>query len=173
MATWASVAAEAPDIAAAVRRRISGRRQVTMATLRSDGMPRISGVECRFVAEDVWIAGMAGARKFLDLRRDPRLTLHSGIDDPDAWTGEAKLTGTAVESLDGEQVAAYALAGPGGAPPGPFQLFRLEVSEVVVVSEVRMVGERQDHLVIESWHEGAGTSRSLRPVPRGAAAGRA
>lgn len=137
-----------------------------MGTVRSDGAPRISGVEFRFIGGDLWIAGMSGARKFHDLCRDPRLTLHCGIDEPDTWTGEAKASGTAIESADGEQVAAYALA-TGGAPPGPFQLFRVDVSEVIVVR----VGEPGDHLRIESWREGAGSSRVLRPIVRGARVG--
>jgi len=49
-------------------------------------------------------------------------------------------------------------AASGGAPPGPFHLFRAGVTEVVLVR----VGEPPDHLVIESWHEGRGLRRVER-----------
>jgi hypothetical protein len=161
MATWSELSSQSPGLADDARGRLAVRRQLTMATLRSDGTPRISGVDCRFFAGDLWIAGMSGARKFVDLGRDPRVTLHSGVDEPEVWTGEAKVTGTAQETLDGEQVAAFALAA-GGTPPGPFQLFRIDVTEVVVVR----IGGTGDHLVIESWREGGGSARVLRRVER-------
>jgi hypothetical protein len=44
------------------------------------------------------------------------------------------------------------------APPGPFRLFRADVTDAVLVR----AGEPPDHLVVESWHEG----RDLRRVER-------
>jgi hypothetical protein len=43
-------------------------------------------------------------------------------------------------------------------PPSPFHLFRLDLTEVVLVR----LGEPADHLVIESWHEGRGLRRVER-----------
>ena len=43
-------------------------------------------------------------------------------------------------------------------PPEPFELFRLEVTEAVVVR----LEEPADHLVIESWHEDRGRQRTER-----------
>ena len=43
-------------------------------------------------------------------------------------------------------------------PPGPFHLFRVDVSEAVLIR----MGDPADHLVIETWHEGTGLRRRRR-----------
>lgn len=154
MAGWEQFTVAAPELAAAVRERFDAHGHKTMATLRRDGSPRISGTEVQFRDGEVWLGSMAGARKCLDLRRDGRVAIHSGSDDPDEWTGDAKIAGTAVEVTDEQMLDKFR----DGAPPGPFQLFRIELAEAVVVS----LGQPADHLVIESWHEGKGVSRVER-----------
>ncbi|MBA3464363.1 MAG: pyridoxamine 5'-phosphate oxidase family protein, partial [Deltaproteobacteria bacterium] len=52
----------------------------TVATLRRDGSPRVSGTELTSYDGQLWLAGMPGALRFADLRRDPRFALHSGSD---------------------------------------------------------------------------------------------
>ena len=47
-------------------------RHKTIATLRADGSPRISGIECEFTNGDLRFGSMAAARKGADLKRDPR-----------------------------------------------------------------------------------------------------
>ena len=50
--------------------------------------------------DGIFIGTAADARKTLDLRRDPRVAVHSPTRDPGpdgAWAGEAKLSGVAVE----------------------------------------------------------------------------
>jgi len=66
----------------------------TIATLRRDGSPRISGTEYRFTEGELWFGSMHGAMKALDLRRDPRFALQSAPADPPGWDGDAKLAGT-------------------------------------------------------------------------------
>lgn len=124
----------------------------TMATLRKDGSPRISGIEVEFKNGEVWLGSMPGAVKALDLRRDPRVAIHSASEDPDpanpgAWSGDAKLAGRAIEVTDAAAREGY------GAPAGEdFHLFRVDVHEVVVTS----VDEAGEHLAIDMWHEGVG-----------------
>jgi len=43
-------------------------------------------------------------------------------------------------------------------PPGPFHLFRVELTEVVLTR----VGDPPDHLVIELWRDGEGLRRFER-----------
>ena len=123
----------------------------TIATLRADGSPRISGIEATFAEGQLWFGSMPDARKGRDLQRDPRFALHSASVDPpkgaeSSWSGDAKLSGRAVQITDPDELAAvWRLL---GAPPDPHsELFRANLREVVVTR----VGDPADHLVIELW----------------------
>jgi Pyridoxamine 5'-phosphate oxidase len=149
--SWSEVPRE---LAAEVERRFAAHVHKTMATLRADGSPRISGTEVVLADGELWLGSMPGARKEADLRRDPRVAVHSGSDDPPDWTGDAKVAARAVESTD---PADWARALPGTVhEPGNSSLFRLDVHEVSVV---RLAG---DSLVIEVWTPDGG----LRTVQR-------
>ena len=100
MASWSDFEREAPELAARVRARLDAHVHKTIATLRRDGSPRISGTEARFEEGELWIGSMWQALKARDLRGDPRFALHSGSEDPSTWTGESqqgKVDGPAVE----------------------------------------------------------------------------
>jgi hypothetical protein len=60
-----------------------------LATVRADGSPRISGLEAKFIEEDLLFGSMPGSRKGADLLRDPRFALHSGSIDPPGWQCDA------------------------------------------------------------------------------------
>ena len=156
MASWSQVEAETPDLSALAREYLGAHKHLTLATLRKDGSPRISGVEIEMSRGEVWVGSMPGGVKARDLQRDPRYAVHSGSSDPDAgWTGDAKLAGRAEEVHD--DALKREIAGE-GAPAGPFHLFRCDITELVVVR----LGEPADHLLIESWHEGRGLSTLRR-----------
>jgi pyridoxamine 5'-phosphate oxidase-like protein len=154
MARWAEVEGEAPELVASARRFLDGGVHKTLATLRRDGSPRISGTEIAIREGDLWFGGLWQSRKALDLQRDPRFALHGPSVDPPAWRGDAKLAGRVEEITDPEVVARL----NDGAPPGPSHLFRADVTELSVVR----LAEEGDHLVIESWHEGRGVTRVER-----------
>jgi hypothetical protein len=155
--SWAAFATEAPEMASFVRERLDAHRHRLMATLRADGSPRISGVELTIHAGEVWIGSMPGARKFDDLRRDPRLAIHSGSDDPPNFRGDARLSGVGVP-IDDERQKATFLEIAGGGPPGPFDLVRVLITEASTVREA----PSGDHLVIEAWHPGQPVRRIER-----------
>ena len=155
MASWSGVEAAAPELTKLARGLFDAHVHKTLATLRKDGSPRISGSEVIFADGDMWLGSMWRAVKALDLRRDPRFALHSGSADPAEWKGDAKVAGH-VEEIDEDERKAEVTGGK--APPGPMHLFRCDISELVVVR----LGEPRDHLVIESWHEGRGLSRLRR-----------
>jgi hypothetical protein len=48
MARWSEVEAEAPELGALARRYLDAHVHKTLATLRRDGSPRISGIEATF-----------------------------------------------------------------------------------------------------------------------------
>jgi hypothetical protein len=150
MATWGEIAKNAPDFSERVRRRFGMGTNKALATVRRDGSPRISAIEAEFSDEEVTMGMMGGSLKLLDVRRDPRVALHSPTidapeDDPE-WPGDAKLAGTLIE-------AGIPDVGPEGSA-----LFRMDITEAALT----YVGTPADHLVIESWHQGRGWRRELR-----------
>lgn len=136
------VAAE-PGFANRVEAVFGVRKHKTMATLRRDGSPRISGIELAFAEGELTLGMMPGSVKEADLRRDPRLAIHSPtVDPPEAapgsWAGEAKVAGAGVEM-------------PGSG-------FRVDVLEVVLTR----VEPGGGFLVIESWTPSSGLVRRER-----------
>ncbi len=143
-ATWSEVARAEPEVVAAMRAQFEATKHHVLATLRSDGAPRVSGTEVMFHDGSLAIGSMWHAMKALDLRRDGRFALHSNPGDGSMEGGDAKVSGIAVE-LVGEVAAAIAEDLPGEL--APFHVFRLDVSQVVL-SEV---DQGRNCMVIRSW----------------------
>lgn len=141
MTSWAEFAATEPEFAASVRRTFAVRKHATMATVRRDGSPRLSGTEVEFDDDgQVYLGMMPGTRRADDLRRDPRVAVHCPTvdapdDDPSAWPGDGKLDAVAVEVSPDR--------------------FRLDLAQVVWT-------RLGDGLEITSWTPGSG----LRTVRR-------
>ena len=98
---WKAIEQAEPEFAGRVRRLFDAGRHKTIATLRADGSPRISGIECEFTDGDLRFGSMTGARKGADLERDPRFALHGPTFHPEEgkeseWPGEAKIAGRAI-----------------------------------------------------------------------------
>jgi Pyridoxamine 5'-phosphate oxidase len=99
MVTWRQFAEEAPRVVEVFMRRHAATGNLCLlATLRSDGHPRISPVEPRIFEDRLVIVGMPNTAKFRDLERDPRFSLHTATVDPHVGDGDAKLWG-AVENV--------------------------------------------------------------------------
>ena len=153
---WKAIEEAEPVFAERVRRLFDAGRHKTIATLRADGSPRISGIECEFADGDLRFGSMGGARKSADLQRDPRFALHGPNFHPEEgkendWPGEAKITGLAL---------------PGGPvttddkteqPDG--ELFVADITEVVITG----LNAEATNLVVEVWTP----DRGLRSVERG------
>ena len=155
MASWRQIEAEAPELASAAKAFFDAHTHKTIATLRRDGSPRITGTEVQFADGEVWLGSMWQSAKALDLLRDPRFSLHSASEDPPDWKGDARISGRMEEVND--EPARQARLGSEAAP-GKAHLFRADITEVVVVR----VGEPADHLVIETWRPGQGVRRRER-----------
>lgn len=94
MTTWKEFAHAAPLISAIFLRRLAATGNLCMlATLRSDGFPRISPIEPRIFEDQLWVVGMPDTTKFRDLGRDPRFCLHTATVDTQVTDGDAKLWG--------------------------------------------------------------------------------
>ena len=149
MPSWSQFETAAPELAAKVRERLDAHTHKTLATIRRDGAPRISGTETTFADGELWIGSMWRALKARDLQRDPRYALHSGSDDPPGWKGDAKLAGVVEEIVD--EATVKRLNGEAAAL-GPSHLFRLDLSEVAHVA----LNEAGRAIVITSWTPAGG-----------------
>lgn len=153
MASWAQLVAQEPAFAAKVKSALDVGKHKTLATVRRDGGPRISGIEVMFAGDDLWLGSMWRARKALDLLRDPRFALHSPTTEPGeggaGWEGEAKLSGRVEAVTDPARVAAVT-----GGEPSPdgdgMHLFRCDLDEVVHTG----LSDPIAHLVIQLWRPG-------------------
>ena len=128
----------------------------TLATLRADGSPRISGIEARFIEDELWFGSMPGSRKNADLARDPRFALHSGSIDPPEWEGDAKVSGLAEEIADRDRKAEIFKAMGAEEVPLDSALYRADVREIALT---RLTAAK-DELAIDFWSE-VGGARSL------------
>ena len=147
MTSWADLEREVPELAARARERFSIRKHCTMATVRRDGSPRISGTEVEFAGGELRIGSMPHAVKALDLLRDPRVALHSPTVDPPegqptAWEGEAKVAGRAVVAES----------------PDDSHRFVIDIAEIVLTH----LDEAGTQLVITSWHPDRGVRETRR-----------
>ncbi|HTP19747.1 MAG TPA: pyridoxamine 5'-phosphate oxidase family protein [Solirubrobacteraceae bacterium] len=149
MTAWRDVERAEPEFAERVRALFEAHRHKTIATLRADGSPRISGIEAAFDDGELVFGSMQGARKGADLRRDPRFALHSATIDPIAgseaqWPGEAKISGRAIATSLGE--------GADG------DRFRADIGDVVHTH----LNDEATMLVVEWWTPGGGLQRIER-----------
>ena len=136
MTAWRDVEQAEPEYAQRVRTLFDAYRHKTIATLRADGSPRISGIEAVFEDGELVFGSMPDARKGADLRRDPRFALHGPTFHPHdgkeaEWPGEAKIAGRAI---------------PAGDEPHGDQ-FQADICEVVITR----LNPEATLLVIESW----------------------
>jgi hypothetical protein len=152
MARWIEIEQEVPELAARARSIFDAYKHKTLATLRADGSPRVSGIEADFWNGDLWLGSMPDSRKGADLKQDPRFALHSATVDSELADGDAKLSGRA-ELVTGAGFDAYVAHLQDSAeqvPEGAFDLFRADLTELVVIR----IGDPPDHLVIETWRAG-------------------
>ena len=150
MTAWQDLEQAEPEFAQRVRSLFNARRHKTLATLRADGSPRISGIEAAFEEGELVFGSMPDARKGADLRRDPRFALHSATVDPvegaeAQWPGEAKIAGRAIAS-------GPITEGPDG------DRFHADIAEVVHTH----LNEAATMLVVEWWTPAHG----LRKIER-------
>src|SRR5215831_3871510 len=150
MTAWQDVEQAEPEFAYRVRALFDAHRHKTIATLRADGSPRISGIEAVFEDGQLVFGSMPSARKGADLRRDPRFALHSATVDPiegseSQWPGEAKISGRAI-------AAGPITDGPEG------ERFHADIAEVVHTR----LNDQATMLVVEWWTPARGLRRMER-----------
>jgi hypothetical protein len=145
MASFADVETVEPDLADRVRAILSATTNAVLGTIRRDGSPRLSGADPFFHDGQLRIWSMPRARKGRDLRRDPRVAVHSipwdsrRLRDGAAEVGQAdaKVSGTAVLATDADVVSefrAWLTSERGFEPPADWDLFTIDIDALAVIS---------------------------------------
>lgn len=162
MVSWNDVTKAAPDLAELVQQRFDAHIHKTIATLRRDGSPRISGIEARFHGGELSMGMMPESLKAQDVLRDSRIALHSASPDPEhkdesgAWPGDAKIAGRAIQVTTNPETLGYSAE---DIPPGGGLWFRIDVTEVV---HNRLGGDPPDHMLIDVWTLQGGQRQAKR-----------
>lgn len=153
--TWADFERAEPGLAALVQERFESHRHAVMATLRSDGAPRLSGMETPIRDGHLWLAMDTVSRKTSDLRRDPRFSIHSALDGEDLLLGDARVEGQARAAPD-EDMALF-IEGHRFAieDPSTMALFTADVTRVILTR----VEDRS--LMVVAWTPDGGLATRL------------
>jgi len=156
---WAAFARACPELAELARDWIADRHILLLGTIRPDGSPRISAVECDVVGDDLCSGMIWRSTKALDLERDPRMTVHSlppGLSNPE---GDLKLYGAAVPvgpagRRDYERTLDARI---GWSPSEPYHCFAYDIASAALVRF------RDNGREAWRWREGGALRKSFRP----------
>jgi hypothetical protein len=113
--SWKSLEAQRPELAAFGAERLNG-NVAYLATLRSDGSPRVHPITPIIGQGHLFVFMEPTSPKGRDLRRDARYAMHCSVSDNSGGSGEFRITGRAHLSDDLElralavQLASYAPA---------------------------------------------------------------
>lgn len=133
-----------PRLAGLGRKRLIEPGVLLVATVRSDGSPRISAVEPLVLDGSLWLGMMWQSTKARDLLRDPRVLVHSVVTNRDGSEGEVKIRGTVRAEGDPGTYQRYAdtvAEQLGWRPePGRMHLFEVDIGAVTYIGYVDATG---------------------------------
>lgn len=162
-ATWREFAAAAPELASRVKGRFAANLHHVVGTLRRTGAPRVSGTEVRIDERHLSLGMMPGSHKLADVRRDPRVEVHSAPLEEDLASGDAKVAGRLVEvptgaggGDDGRAGADDDAGGRGGEGGEEGVTFTLAIDRV---SLVQVDGQE---LLVTTWSPAGGLGQLRR-----------
>lgn len=156
MVARSQIEGDEPEFAAQVRQVFDAHLHKTIATLRADGAPRISGTEATFNGGELWLGMKERSRKARDLLRDSRVAVYSATVDSEMVDGDAKVLAVAVrESAQAARDAGFEDV------PTDSAFVRLDLLEVTLtrVETIRRV----PRLLIFSWNAADGL-RAMRGI---------
>jgi hypothetical protein len=142
---WTEFAESAHELAARGEELLRSSGLCLVGTIRADGSPRISPCEVILEEGELMLGMMWHSRKAMDLRRDPRLIVHSAQCDPQASNGDFKVYGRAREIPDD---------GTDPTRPRPSHLFAVNIESAGFIS----FGKER---IVMRWH----TRRGLERIP--------
>ena len=94
MATWKEFAAAVPELAAFGAQRLTG-RVTYLATLRSNGAPRVHPVTLHIGDGQLFVYMEPTSPKAHDLQRDCRYAIHNSVENTNGGEGEFAIRGQA------------------------------------------------------------------------------
>jgi hypothetical protein len=165
--SWWELESAAPDLAGKGRATLERWGFVYVATIRSDGTPRISPVEAHLVQGRLVLALIGGSRKVRDLGRNDHLTLQSPVASAGDPGTEVKLRGHATAIGDDDvlrdSVADAVQERSGWRPTAAWALVELSVTAAAVLS-----WSPEGDLELLTWDSAAGVqpTRRMRLDPR-------
>jgi hypothetical protein len=136
---WNEFANECPEFATLVRDRFEREQIFLVGTLRPDGVPRISGLECDFVDDELMSGMIWQSAKARDLLRDGRMTIHSLVPDKTHESeneGDVKIYGRGIAVTDPDRKQRYEEAIEARInwrPPEPYHCFAFDLEQVGMV----------------------------------------
>jgi hypothetical protein len=150
MAKWSVFESEAPALAAKIRSRFEGHPHHVLGTLDSSGAPRLSGINVFFNDGIVWFGSMPSALKSRDIKRDPRMSLHSAPLSEELDGGDARISGLAL-ALAADSARVWRPQNPSDG-----EFFQIDIQKAHIVEVV------DEQLVVTMWD----TEHGLRIVQR-------
>ena len=164
MASFAEVESVEPELADRARAVLSSTTNAVLGTIRRDGSPRLSGADAYFHDGQLRIWSMPGARKGQDLRRDPRVALHSIPWDSrqrrdgaaDVGAADAKVDGTAALSTDAAERTAFRAwlqSERGAEPPEDWDLFTIDIAALTIISADTAVAETERDSYVAAFND--------------------
>jgi Pyridoxamine 5'-phosphate oxidase len=167
MTSFAEVQRIEPELATRARAILSSTTNAILGTIHRDGTPRLSGADPYFHDGQLRLWSMPQARKGHDMRRDPRIALHSIPWDSrrlregagDVGPADTKISGIAELVTDTEVVAAFRTwlqSERGPETPADWDLFNVDIESVTVISA------DTGQLVVDLWSSTKGRTTTRR-----------
>jgi hypothetical protein len=147
IATWGEYARTNPANAKLVADVFRSHPHHVVATIRSDGSPRLGGTSVFVTEEDLWIGTKSNSFRTKDLLRDSRCALYSAPIDEHLVRPDIQIDGVAQRADEEKTRELLSAVGE----PEDAAVFLLQIRALRILTVDR------DELVIESWSPATGT----------------
>ena len=143
---WGELQTKQPRLAELAEERLIKPGVLLVATIRQDGMPRLSPVEPWVMDGTLWLCMLWQSTKAHDLLRDPRVLVHSIVTNRDGDEGEFKIRGTVRPENSPDVRRRYSdevTRALGWTPtPGRSHLFAVDIEDVTYMVYGKETGDQ-------------------------------
>lgn len=144
---WATIHGRNPELASYVEKRFASHEHHVLATVRSDGSPRVSGTNVMFTHGILWIGMMPTALRAIDLRSQPYCALHSAPlnEKLPRGEGDVRLNAIARELTNDEVAKLFHAHFPDADDVMPGTFFEL------LTTDFSIIEVDNDEIVLTRW----------------------